>query len=99
MRLGDGGSSDGCVVKCSEERGRRRAELGGEQRLDGVGRGGWQAVLQAGELGDGLWREEIGAGGEELAKLDEGASGLGERATHACPETSGATTGRRLDEC
>jgi hypothetical protein len=57
----------------------RRAELGGQQRLDAGRIGGRDVILEPGQLGDDIGREQVGPGREHLAELDEHAAGLVQR--------------------
>ncbi len=57
----------------------RRAEFGDEQCLDAGRVHGRDVILEPGQLGDDIGRQQVGPGGQHLAELDEHAAGLVQR--------------------
>ena len=79
MHLGDRGSGNRRVVEAGEQRVERLAELGLDDS-PGFGAGeGRQVVLQLRQVGSDPFAQEIGAGRQGLAELDEGRAHLLQR--------------------
>jgi hypothetical protein len=83
--LADRGGCDRRALKRGEAF-RERPELGLQERVDRLGRCRGDAILQRCQLdGDG-WGKQVGAGGENLAELDEDAAGFLQRLGQVAPE-------------
>jgi hypothetical protein len=79
MHLGDRGGRDRPLLEAGEQRLDRAAKLALDCGAGGGAVEGRQPVLQLGEVGRQLLAEEVGAGREELAELDERRAELVER--------------------
>jgi hypothetical protein len=82
VHLGDRGGGQGPTVEVGEHLVDRAAQLGGQRLLDLLPRGRGDVVLELLQLLDELHREQIWAGGQHLAELDEGDPALVERPPH-----------------
>lgn len=83
MDLGDGGRCHGRLVKVDEQLADRLAEFGfnrGRDCLEGIG---GCVGLQVREFLGHLWADEVGAGTEHLAELDEGGAQFHKGHAHA----------------
>jgi hypothetical protein len=76
VHLGDRGGGQGPPVEVGEQLGDRPAQLGHEDLLDLVPGGRGDVVLEPSQLVHDLPREQVRAGGQHLAELDEGDPGL-----------------------
>ena len=85
VHLGDRGGRDRRVVEALEQLVERTAQLGLDGGAGLVARERRQPVLELGEIGGQLLAQQIRAGREELAQLDEARPHVGERARQLLP--------------
>ena len=71
--LGEGGGGDGFLLEVGEDVRERAVELAFDAALDDFEGTGRDLVLEAGEDSDVLVGDEVGAGADDLAELDEQA--------------------------
>lgn len=82
MHLGDGGGSQRPGVEFGEDRVGRGAEFLAEQVLHLRPRGRGDLMVELGEFVDELGGEQVAAGGQQLAELDEADPALLQRQPH-----------------